>query len=480
MEFKPIIRPTELVRQAVVADKNTSFDNSSDFIGQPIEENSNNNDLQKTPIIPIEVYNNLPQFLKEGSEVFLTNREKDVFLTGAIIVLSGCLPTVSGVYNGSNVYANLYGFVVAPPASGKGVMAWAKGLGIAYHKHLKEEYQKLYEEYGEKMIEYEQNKDKMGKPEPPPFRLLFSPADTSKASLIQTLSDCGESVTMFESEADTLSGTMGKEWGGFSDLFRKAFHHEPYSYKRKTGNQFIELDFPRLSVVLSGTPLQVQRLIPSAEDGLFSRFLFYAFRVEPEWQDVSPFKGRVSLNEHFAELSEKIKFMILHYEKEECINFSLQEHQWMELNASFKDRLESVKNLVGEDALSVVKRLGLVTFRISMILSILRKYNCGKGTPTQLYCEDIDFKSAMLLTEVYLSHSLIVYNTLVNTKGSNTTNMAKMAFYDRLPLQFERKEAGLIGIEMNLSDRTVTNYLSKLTEIRYLSQPKFGLYQKNK
>ena len=437
-----------------------------------------NNHLENTPIIPKEVYENLPQFLKEGSEVFLTNREKDIFLTGALTVLSGCLPTVSGNYNGSKVYSNLYSFIVAPAASGKGVMSWAKVLGIAYHKQLRNEYKIADEEYEFSMKTYEQSKGQMDKPNPPPFRLLFSPADISKASLIQTLSDCGESVTMFESEADTLSGTMGKEWGGFSDLFRKAFHHEPYSYQRKTGNQYIELEFPRLSVALSGTPLQVQRLIPSAEDGLFSRFIFYVFRVEPHWQDVSPFEGRVSLDEYFAELSEKVKFMILHYENEESINFSLQEHQWMELNASFRDRVKDVKNLVGEDALSVVKRLGLITFRIAMILSILRKYNCEKGTPAELYCEDIDFKTAMLLTEVYLNHSLIIFSSLA--RGINQKGGVKKPFYDRLPSQFERKEAGLIGLEMTLSDRTVGNYLSDFIKSEHLSQPKYGYYLKNK
>jgi hypothetical protein len=478
MDFKPIERPTEFVRQAVISNKNTSFDNPSGFVKQPFEQNNSNNPSENTPIIPKEVYENLPQFLKEGSEVFSTNREKDVFLTGALTVLSGCLPTISGNYNGSRVYANLYSFIVAPAASGKGVMSWAKVLGIAYHKYLREEYKTAYEEHEVSMKTYEQSKGQMDKPNPPPFRLLFSPADTSKASLIQTLSDCGESVTMFESEADTLSGTMGKEWGGFSDLFRKAFHHEPYSYQRKTANQYIELEFPRLSVALSGTPLQVQRLIPSAEDGLFSRFLFYVFRVEPHWQDVSPFKGRVPLNEYFAELSEKVKFMILHYESEGSINFSFQEHQWMKLNASFRDRLEDVKNLVGEDALSVVKRLGLITFRIAIILSILRKYNCGNGTPTELYCEDIDFNSAMILTEVYLNHSLIIFSSL--TKETNKGNGTKKAFYDRLPAQFERKEAGLIGSEMTLSDRTIGNYLSDFVKNEYLTQPKYGYYQKNK
>lgn len=439
-------------------------------------ETMENHNLENTPTIPKEVYDNLPQFLNQGSNVFATNREKDIFLTGALTVLSGCLPTISGHYNGSKVYANLYSFVVAPAASGKGVMSWAKVLGISYHKHLRDTHKLLFDEYDELLKAYEKSKGQIEKPNPPPFRLLFSPADTSKASLIQTLADCGESVTMFESEADTLSGTMGKEWGGFSDLFRKAFHHEPYSYQRKTANQYIELEFPRLSVALSGTPLQVQRLIPSAEDGLFSRFIFYVFRVEAHWQDVSPFNRRVSLNDYFADLSDKVKCMILHYENEEPINFSLCEHQWRKLNESFTQRLEDVKNLVGEDALSVVKRSGLITFRIAMILSILRKYNCNNGKPVELYCEDIDFNTAMLLTEVYLNHSLIIFSSLV--KGSNQSSGVKKTFYDKLPSQFERKEAGLLGSKMMISDRTVGNYLTDFIKNGYLIQPKYGYYKK--
>jgi hypothetical protein len=114
-----------------------------------------NNYLENTPTIPKEVYENLPQFLNEGSSVFLTNREKDIFLTGALTVLSGCLPTVSGSYNGSKVYSNLYSFIVAPAASGKGVMSWAKVLGIAYHKHLREEFKTAYEEHEVSMKTYE-------------------------------------------------------------------------------------------------------------------------------------------------------------------------------------------------------------------------------------------------------------------------------------------------------------------------------------
>jgi hypothetical protein len=435
-------------------------------------------DWSATPTIPTSVYESLPPILMEGCSVFQTEREKDVFLTGAITVLSGCMPTVTGLYNGSTIYSNLFGFVVAPAASGKGVMSWAKTLGMAYHKHLREIYKLQYEDYQAELSVYEQNKKSGEKPIPPPFKLQFSPADTSKASLIQTLSDCGETVTMFETEADTLSGTMGKEWGGFSDLFRKAFHHEPYSYQRKTGNEYIELEMPRLSVMLSGTPMQVQRLISSAEDGLFSRFIFYAFSVEPQWQDVSPLSGKVSLNSHFEILSAKVKRMMIHYENESEINFSLKDHQWKELNEVFGKWLREVSSLISDDAVSVVKRLGLISFRISMIFSILRKYECGKGTPVELRCEDIDFQNSLLISEVYLNHSLQIFDTL--SHGKSRIDGMKKHFYDFLPDKFGRKETSGLGVELGISDRTITNYLSDFIVKGLLIQPKYGYYQKTK
>ncbi|NCP53420.1 MAG: DUF3987 domain-containing protein, partial [Flavobacteriales bacterium] len=46
-----------------------------------------------------------------------------------------------------------------------------------------------------------------------------------------------------------------------------------------------EVECPQLAITLSGTPAQVPKLIASAEDGLFSRFIFYAFKADIVWRD---------------------------------------------------------------------------------------------------------------------------------------------------------------------------------------------------
>ena len=78
--------------------------------------------LKETPLIPQSVYDNLPPILFESCQVFTQERERDTFLTGALAILSGCLPNVSGLYSGSVIYPSLFSFILAPAASGKGAL----------------------------------------------------------------------------------------------------------------------------------------------------------------------------------------------------------------------------------------------------------------------------------------------------------------------------------------------------------------------
>jgi hypothetical protein len=71
-----------------------------------------------------------------------------------------------------------------------------------------------------------------------------------------------------ETEADTMSGAKKQDWGDYSPALQAAFHHEKITLTRKTNNEYIEFNEPRLAVALSGTPAQAPKLIASAEDGL--------------------------------------------------------------------------------------------------------------------------------------------------------------------------------------------------------------------
>ena len=439
--------------------------------------------------MPEKIFKHLPLLLKEGCSVFKDKRERDVFLTGALGVLSGCLPNVHGIYDGRINYPNLYTFVIAPAASGKGALVYARELGITHHEKLLAEskatlqvYQRELTRYESELLQYKKGKisEPPEPPEEPAFKKLFIPANSSSAVLIRQLYSNENGGILFESEADTLGNVLKQDWGGYSDLMRKAFHHEAISYSRKFNDQFIEISKPKLSVALSGTPSQVLTLIPSAEDGLFSRFLFYVFEVEVNWRDVSPEGKQQNFHSFFQSQSNKVKEMIPYLEKYPT-EFHLQKHQWDELNNVFRTALEKTNHLMGTGALSIVKRLGGILFRIAMILSALRKFE-EQATATKVFCHQDDFNAALWMVENYLEHSLFLYDRLPQHIKSSFQfkNTRKQRFYESLPDHFSTQEALTIGTQQKIPKRTVGRYLAGLKETGYLMKPddQHGRYQK--
>ena len=131
-------------------------------------------------------------------------------------------------------------------------------------KLAKESYERDLKEFDKEKI--------LEKPKAPIEKMLFLPANNSSSGMFQLLENNEGKGLIFETEADTLTGTFKQDYGDYSDGFRKAFQHETISYYRKTDSEYVEIKKPKLSTVLTGTPKQVFSLFPNAENGLFSRF----------------------------------------------------------------------------------------------------------------------------------------------------------------------------------------------------------------
>lgn len=439
--------------------------------------------LKATPTIPQSVYDNLPPILFESCQVFPQERERDVYLTGALAIISGCLPNVSGLYSGSVIYPSLFSFILAPAASGKGALKFAKALADKYHDKtlaLSLEDKKIYDE---KLSAYKMLKGK-GKlepgqelPMPPKFKVVYIPANTSNAKIMQHLDWNDGRGIICETEADTLGQTFKNEWGSYSDMLRKSFHHEKISKSIKTDGEYIEVNNPQLSVALSGTPKQVFNIIASAEDGLFSRFIFYVFKTDAVWLDPSPKGNPVNLTDYFTTQSKLVLKLVEFYEREELI-LHLTEEQWARFNPIFSSFLEQINTFVSEDALSIVKRLGLILYRFCMIFTAIRKF-VTNDYHKELYCSDIDFETALTLTKTYIQHSIIMFTNLPKQgeQGPFKSGENKKKFFDALPNKFQRKEAIEIGKRFDIGERSVGNFL-KLCLGKYLTQPKTGFYEK--
>ena len=67
--------------------------------------------------------------------------------------------------------------------------------------------------------------------------------------LIKHLEDNDGMGAIVESEADTLSGTLKQDWGGYSDILRNAFHGETITKSRVTGMEYSEIKSPKFSML---------------------------------------------------------------------------------------------------------------------------------------------------------------------------------------------------------------------------------------
>lgn len=452
---------------------------------QTANDHSTEDYLKNTPSIPEEIYHQLPQILKQGALAFTDERERDVFLTGALGILSGCLPNVKGIYAQQEVFPNLFTFAIAPAASGKGALKFAKQLADEYHTQVLNASKEADVQYQqqEQAFKHLQRNLKKGEtmtdepPVKPPFKVVYIPANTSYAKILSHLEQNEGTGIICETEADTLGNVFKQEWGSYSDMLRKSFHHERLSSSRKTNNEFTEVNNPCLSIALSGTPNQVTGLIASAEDGLFSRFLFYAFKVEQTWKDVSPYGSQVNLTDHFKSLSLQVYEMVKFLKMGDTY-VTLSKQQWETLNTSCSNWLQDITTFTSEDAASIVKRLGLILYRIAMLFTALRKFENAEAAD-HVQCTDTDFNTALQLAQIFLQHSILMFNNLPKQQNATIfqTGDHKRKFFEALPKEFTRAEAVTLGQQHKLSPRSVDDLLHNATP-SLLTKLKPGLYQK--
>lgn len=437
------------------------------------------NDLSHTPYISEEVYQNLPNLLYDCCSILSNQREKDVALLGALSVLSSCFSNVTGYYRGKMSASNLYMFIAAPAANGKGTLEETRLLVNPIHKKMEGEYKAKYKKYKEECrLAREQH---LPSPERPLVSRLVFPANSSAAMIMTLLQDNEGQGLIFETEADTLFKTLKLDWGDFSDNLRKAFHHETMSSCRKTDYDCIEIDTPKLSIALSGTPAQVTRLFGSTENGLFSRFGFYTFESELKWESVANKANQVNYSEYYSSLGKQVEQLHEMYKKEH-VGFILPDSFGEAMDVVFSRRLEDTY-AYNEGAESVVKRLSLITYRIAMLLTVIRVgQNCiaqGEGLPKDIECTEADFKIAMQLSSVLYDHAMFIFRALPHQSGSGfKIREDKRRLIVELSSKFKREDALKSGEKWGLSKDVVDKLLKRLVKTGELMKVDFGYYQK--
>lgn len=418
------------------------------------------------PTIPETVYHNLPDFLQRVTAKATSAEDKDLLLLGSLVAISPCLPNIYGVYAERNVYPNLFLFVTAQASAGKGRLTLCRKLVEPIHKALREQSKAEQQEYQRQLTEYTMTKDKtdMERPQEPPLRMLIIPANNSATGLFQILNDNKGIGLIFETEGDTLAQTFKSEHGNYSDGFRKAFHHEIISYNRRKDREFVELETPRLSALLSGTPKQVSTLIPNAENGLFSRFIFYYMNIKPIWKDVFAGDDSQTLDDYFRHLGNQFfDFYKTLQQQSAPLRFCLTATQQQTFNAHFSQAQNQYLYLCGVDYLATVRRLGLITFRIAMILTTLRIMATGHIS-TPLICNDTDFYASLEMVKILIQHAARIYETLPAEAEKTKQPNQKQQFLEKLPPEFSRQDYLKTAQALNIPDKTAEKHIAKFVQ----------------
>ena len=445
------------------------------------EESSESEELEESPMPTFsqDIYSFLPSFLTQIINKAKSFEDADLLLLGSLTAISACLPNISGNYAEREVFPNLFLFVAAQASAGKGRLTLCRHLIKPIHDSLKKNYAAEMEEYRHLQSEYVQDKKNREPPVEPPIKTLLIPANSSATSVYQVLNDNGGVGLIFETEGDTLANSFKSDYGNFSDGFRKAFHHEMISYTRRKDREFVELTKPRLSAMLSGTPKQILSLIPDAENGLFSRFIFYNMNLRLEWRDVFS-QSTDTLDDYFIRLGFQFFEFYQKLQQAEPIRFSLSASQQAQFNQFFGDVQLEYANLFGTDIIASVRRLGLISFRLAMILTALRLMD-GKDIAPVIVCDDIDFSNVLCMARVLIQHAAHVFaklpTTEPDTSKSNTTVLCQK-FFDLLPPEFNRS-AYLSAAEcLHISPKTAEKYLRKLCTSGQLQHVTYGQYSK--
>jgi len=204
-----------------------------DIISEHPEKKIRKGSTVLPPAIPLQVYRKLPALLRKSCKPFNDRfQERDIFLTGALGLLSGMLSDISGIYDDQVCHPNLFVFVTTPAASSKDAFKLARYLGTAYQKQLSKANKKQQDDYREALAKYERDLWKYKKgdlikaskvPTKPVSKNLFLPSPINAINLVEYLNLNEESGVLFESEVDSLGNVVNKNWGEYSNILKKPF-----------------------------------------------------------------------------------------------------------------------------------------------------------------------------------------------------------------------------------------------------------------
>ncbi len=448
------------------------------------------------PTIPSDVFSSLPPILSEAVNQYETDEEKSIALLSSLTTLAAGLHDIKIPYRKKTYNCNLFQVIAGPPASNKGIALHSRVILDKVQYRLKRQYQierakhlKAINDKKEKEnlnsleeqesveinIESESSSNnnydhlEVSLTEPNPKHIIL-PSDISSASLVDLIEKNDGFGLIFDSEAQTILNTFKQDWGAnLASMLLKTFENEPLELARKSMKTMISIPEPRFSVLLTGNPEHLFGLVKSITNGLYSRFCIYQTQ-ENGWIDMKQNEN----DKNYLKGYEKLSILV------DEINDSLANGVGLEFEPS-TDQIEAYNQFFGtidgiltsqidSNFSSVVKRMGVVSFRIAAILGAIR--NKSHST-TRLTCIDEDFAIAISICSTLLKHSVYTFQTTTDTDSPI------IEFYNNLPYSFNRKQALVVAESLGIKSRRMDTYLKELTGSKKISKVTHGAYEKS-
>lgn len=463
--------------------------------GNNTEENSINA-VQYTETFSDKIdHSKLPTLLRVPVETQTEVEGRDKVILAALTLYSGAMPSVFGIYDGKRVYPPFYTLIDAPSGADKGVISDCRQLLMPIEWEIRRQYESELENYKQELTKWtaldKKQRASQQEPEKPVYRSLFIPANSSATAAYQALADNNEWGIIFETEADTLTQALKQDYGDYSDGLRKAFHHETISYSRRKDDEHVNLNCPRLASLLTCTPGQIPQLLSpqQVENGLANRFLFYNLRSKHEWRNVfaqcdEPISDQLlKVGQRYLELYHDLEKQSHH-----PLQFVLSVEQQLRFNEYFSGLLLEQIGLYGEQLDAFVKRLGLATFRLAMVLTVLR---CNDHQPRlepmsqTLVCAEDDFCTAMTIANCLINHTTHVYANLlphddVKSLATGTTlSAAEKSLFDAIGNDFTTQDCKQAAAALGITWKSAERYIGKFVSTYHIvNRIKNGHYHK--
>ncbi|MBO5013438.1 MAG: DUF3987 domain-containing protein [Paludibacteraceae bacterium] len=405
-------------------------------------------------ITPYLAEGQLPTLLAEALSVSPEGETRDMLLLSLLTNCAYALPAMRMLHGRPHhTYSpELLTMIVAPAASGKGIMNYGRLLLQAI----------------------EGNNGKQ----------VYIPANSSASALLKMMDEYDGRGIVFATEMDTLTQTLRAAYGQFGDIVRCIFEHETVSQLRRQNNEFIEIRSPRIAMLLSGTPNQVSPLLRNRENGLMSRFACYVVNNRMDFDDHVWDVEEEGNIPHESMLYDRLatelgdRYLWMETAGHECY-FYLTNTQLKTIKRMFRSEYDTYSAEFGDLFDASLKRMPVIMKRIGMILAGLR-LDMTKPLPERVVCSEEDFQTMLLIGHKLLMHAAMVFQMMPELKatpmGEIGGNMLQRQFFQMLPTDFTKQDAVKQAEVLGIGYKTIDRWLQKsinCNEIQHVAHGKY-------